>query len=83
MWLSPNNVGKFSSELTKLINFPALTGKPGNVVDAGAVTMPGANGTWTNFVAGGATSDSAFAAAGRIEVSFQGTAGRIPLFTAT
>lgn len=85
MWLAPNNVGKNSGDpnYNKLIAFPAAAGQPGSAVTAGAVTLPGGNGTWTNFVAGGATSDSAFAAAGRIECLFGSTATRIPLFTNT
>lgn len=85
MWLQQNNVGKNSSDAKrdKLIWFPdgsADTAQAGNdPVEADAVVLPTAGGTWTNFIAGTTTSDTAFAAAGYIECEFQGTGCRIPL----
>lgn len=91
MWLVQNNMGKITDDpkRDKLIYFPDSTAATNpaptrsDPVVAGAVTLPGANGTWTNFVAGTTSSDTAFAAAGRIECEFQGLATRIPLFRAT
>lgn len=91
MWLTPNNVGKMSSDpgYNKLIYFPgdstATPAAPAGAdpVAAGAVTIPGAGGTWTNLVAGTTSLDTAFAAAGRIDVQFRSTAGRIPWLLAT
>lgn len=41
---------------------------------------PGTNGTWANFIAGATTSDSAFAAAGFVEVpAVDGTGAAITL----
>lgn len=54
----------------------------GNGTSAGT---PGTNGTWTNFIAGTTTSDTAFAAAGFIEIPYLDGSGvqqmgRIPVF---
>lgn len=51
-------------------------------------SIPGANGTWTNFIAGGATSDSAFADAGFLLAKVEFSAGtqtdiRLVAFTTT
>lgn len=91
MWLVTNNMGKITDDpkLTKLLYFPdsAAATNPAptrsDPVAMGAVTLPGANGTWTNLVAGTTSLDTAFAAAGRIECEFQGLATRIPLLRAT
>lgn len=51
--------------------------------DPAHFVAPGANGTWTNFVAGTTTSDTAFAAAGYFVIKMGSTLYRWPTFTAT
>jgi hypothetical protein len=91
MWLHPNNVGKNSADVNynKLIAFPnsAAASNPApagaDPVAAGAVTLPGATGTWTNLIAGTTSLATAMTNAGRIECLFQDLACRIPLVRAT
>jgi hypothetical protein len=95
MWLVPNGLGKSSADAKrdKLIYFPdgSAAGSPlagMDPVEAGAVTLPTANGTWANFTDDNATQataeqnqQDAQADAGQILVEFQGVEGAIPWFS--
>ncbi len=91
MWLEKNTVGKITDDpkRNKLLYFPDSTAATNpapaasDPVAAGAVTLPGATGTWTNLIAGTTSLDTAMTNAGRIECEFQGLAVRIPLVRAT
>jgi hypothetical protein len=74
-WLVPN-IGKVASDPggDAIIHFP----DGGDGDPTGAYTEPGANGTWTNLVAGTTSLDSAMAAAGKIYVEFGGQTGYVP-----
>ena len=74
-WLVPN-LGKVSTDPggDSIIQFPSS----GDGDPSSAYALPGANGTWTNLVAGTTTTDSALAAAGKVYVEFGGQTGYIP-----
>jgi hypothetical protein len=74
-WLVPN-LGKVSTDPggDAIIQFP----NGGDGDPTAAYALPGANGTWTNFIAGAGTTDTALAAAGKIFVEFGGQTGYVP-----
>lgn len=51
--------------------------------DPAHFVAPGANGTWTNLVAGTTTTDTALAAAGYLVINMAGTLYRVLAVTAT
>lgn len=60
--------------------YPSIDGQPQNVY-LGA--KPGTNATWTNFIAGTTTTDSALADCGWMPILSDGTTYRVPVLTAT